>query len=44
MKTETKVLYETPTAQPVELRTEGIICQSNVPDPFDRGGYPGTEI
>lgn len=43
MKTETKILYEAPTAQPVELGTEGIICQSN-PDLFDRGGYPGTEI
>lgn len=43
MKTETKVLYETPTTQPVELGTEGIICQSN-PDPYARGGYPGIEI
>lgn len=42
MDTNTQKLYEAPIAQPVEIMTEGIICESELP--YKRGDYFGSEI
>ena len=37
MKDENKILYEAPTSVVVEVKTEGMVCQS----PGNGGGMPG---
>lgn len=39
MEAKNKVSYETPAMRVLEVKAEGIICQSG-----DRSGYPGYEI
>ena len=36
---ETKQLYEVPTATVVEVKTEGLICQSNLQNQYTIPGY-----
>ena len=44
MKEEGKILYEAPVVTVVEVKTEGIVCQSptglNDPDDYIPGGNP----
>ena len=39
---EAKKIYEAPATIVVELKFEGIVCQS--PDEYTRNGYDGVEI
>jgi hypothetical protein len=41
MNTKHKELYQTPQTDALEVKTEGVICQSMDPlDPFNPGGDP----
>lgn len=41
MNTKHKELYQTPQTDVLEVKTEGVICQSMDPlDPFNPGGDP----